>query len=222
MEFPSITLGDSKNDVLVFLAGFPDDHFSSLGPLLDEFKKTHFVISLCHPGFENTEEKRRLWGYDFEELLPMMQRTVARLAGDRKVTLIIHDWGSFTGLLFANKYAEMVTRVVTIDVGLTAKLPPPSDLFYITYYQWHFACFYVVSQIINVTLGQLMFKLFYAWMKLCPFLSPVPYDVNRPSHRPSNEVSVEMCYPYFWFWLHFFQGTKVAPVFPTCPVLFMV
>jgi pimeloyl-ACP methyl ester carboxylesterase len=222
-EFPCITLGNPSGEVLVFLAGFPDDHVSSFGPVLDAMKKDYYIISLCHPDFETKDSnKRRRWGYDFAELMPMMHRAIRRHAGDRKVTLILHDWGSFTGLLFQNKYPEIVTRVITIDVGLTAKLPPASDLFYITYYQWHFAFFYFISQIFSLELGELLFMLFLGWMRLLPFLSPVPFDVNRPSHRPAAEVTVEMCYPYYWFWRNFFRGNKIAPTFPACPVLFMV
>ncbi len=81
------------------LAGFPDDQISSFSHQIKEFEKDYFVISLALPGLDKSKDRRK-WGYDFPELLELMDKTIVNYVGNRKFNLMVHDWGAFVGMMY--------------------------------------------------------------------------------------------------------------------------
>lgn len=219
IKFPHAAFGNPNGEILVFLSGFPDNEFSSFQPYFEQLKDDYFIITMCLPGFENSSKTRRPWGYDFAELITIMHATIKAVSPrDEKVNLIIHDWGSFIGLLYENKYPETVKRLVTIDIGIV-NFPKLSQVFYLVFYQWAFAWCYFFSQVLGKSVGNALFYAFLMLLYICPFLGPAPYD--KPP-RPLSELRVDMCYPYYRFWVNYLTGRQIMPKFPSCPVLFLV
>ena len=152
-----------------------------------------------------------------------MHATIKKVLSDsgsneEAVYLIIHDWGSFLGMLYQNKYHQSVKKVVALDVGLglTKNI---REIGVLLFYQLWFAIAYVISQAINYQLGNLFFKLFL-FLPFIKYISPTPHDTL---HRPISEISVHLCYPYYHLWkgLLFDKVRLRPPRFPSCPVLYL-
>ena len=170
-------MGDVNGEVLVFLAGFPDDMHTGFKPLFEELQKKYFIISLCLPGLEPDVLTRKRWGYDFPILLDMMHNTIMKLKPriDQKVNLILHDWGSIVGMLYQNKYPDNVQKLVVMDVGIIY-FPELKYLFHMLLYQVTFALCYYLSQMLHINIGNFLYKCFLILLYTFPELSPTPYD----------------------------------------------
>jgi len=196
MAFPVEKFGKKGGDVIVFLAGFPDNCTSGWGNTVVEFSKTHRCLCFCLPGFQDGKVKP--WGYSLQELREMFHSTLTAALkeegdDDIKVTFIIHDWGSYIGMCYVNKYPERIKRVVAFDVGILNS-PRGYNLFIILLYQMTFAFIYLVSQL--PLIGNLLANIWATlYFLLTPkFLAPCPHD-KVP--RPRNEITVNLFYPYY-------------------------
>lgn len=226
LKLPCKILGAPKGaPYLVTLAGFPDDEMSGFKHLLWEFSSSHRIIACCFPGFESGGAKKLpKWGYDLETLREAMHETLASVAeeeGQFTFNLVIHDWGSVLGLMYANKYPERVESIVCFDVGIMRK-PPLKSVIVILFYQMWFCTSYATA-LISRWLGQ--FLLMFFFIVLSPLVGPAPYDTL---HRGLQEVDVRMCYPYIQFYFgkrgYFRVGPKkmTRPRFPSgIPVCFL-
>ena len=103
-RFPAVEFGNPKSkDIVVLLAGFPDDAVSGWLPLINQMKSSTVgndrrYICLCLPGYENDAPSLPRWGYTFPELMTQLNTTLDGLIpGDTKYSLVIHDWGSYVG-----------------------------------------------------------------------------------------------------------------------------
>lgn len=220
----------SNKEIIVFLAGFPDDATSGWQPLVDRLLqyvnnegKNHHFICLCLPGFEKGGKQRRSkWGYSFFELTQMMHATLEHLIpGDQaRYTLILHDWGCFVGFLYQNYYPSKISKIVALDVGhLEMEESPIHHTLILMGYQWMFASSFVVSRLFGNFLGQCVFMFWLLVMSKLPFISPCPND--KPP-RLLSEISVSMCYPYFQIWKDIFTNQLLKPKYPEgVPLLFM-
>ena len=227
---PSFCLGDKNSDLLILLAGFPDNETSSWGAAnLDELAKKHRLICLCLPGYDKptTDGAIRSWGWDLPEVSDIIHNTIEKLLEDEvqdKYTLLCHDWGAFFGMVHQNKHPERIKKIVLFDIGVVKK-PPVLDALRIVFYQWWFAAAFVVSQLSPTgffrwagDLLMIVFKVFFSWNIIAPTNETVP--------RPIMETTSRMCYPYFYFWFgksgYLRLGAKkmMRPKEPQCPVLF--
>jgi pimeloyl-ACP methyl ester carboxylesterase len=222
-NLPHIVLGDSRKPILVLLAGFPDNYSSGWGKSLSHFQESYFVISLCLPGFDNPNSNRP-WGYDFDVLVDMMHSTIQAvikrqcLEGIHQYYLLLHDWGSFIGQLYENKYSKHVKKVCLLDVGNFW------DLKFSVYlsYQYLFGMSYVVSQIFGYNSGYLCLWTSLVLMVLFPFLGPTKGHYKEKTPRPLPEIRVDMCYPYYYMAIRSLLGDR--PTYPSmcsCPLLFI-
>ena len=109
--FPYTTLGNKNNKkILVLLAGFPDNTITAFGEEnLRALSNDYYVISLCLPGY--AKKKARKWGYNFEELILLMHRTIHLLVEDSTFFLVGHDWGSHIVQLYQMKYPQDVLKL---------------------------------------------------------------------------------------------------------------
>ena len=130
--FPYSVHGEPCNKVLVLVAGFPDDNISAYGQEnIDHFSKFYYVISLCLPGY--AKKAGRPWGYDFDELVKMMNDTIEHVftsasvsrtgVSSIKIYLIGHDWGAYLAQLYENKYPEKIIKMCLLDVAVSKDLP---------------------------------------------------------------------------------------------------
>ena len=219
----------SKKEIIVFLAGFPDDAVSGWQPLVDRLlrnsddneEKDLHLICLCLPGYETGAAKMPLWGYTFFELTQMMHATLEHLLpGDHvRYTLVLHDWGCFVGFLYQTYHPSKISRTVALDVGfLQIEEAPLRHTLILIFYQSMFAISFIVSQLLGHLVGQCGFVLSLFFLSMLPFLSPCPHD-RTP--RPLSEISVEMCYPYYQMWKDIFTNKVLKAKFPQTPLLFM-
>ena len=115
--FPSRLSGQTPSPttpMVVFLAGFPDDtrSFDKIAPA---FEGTHAVLKLALPGYEGAPISEK-WGLSFKVLIDMMHDAVeAQPHGD--LYLVVHDWGAYLGLLYAEKYPTEVSKLALLDIG---------------------------------------------------------------------------------------------------------
>jgi len=216
----------SKN-ILVMLAGFPDNETSSWEPLIDRLSARsnadYRMICLCLPGFEDGTPAAPVprWGYSFDALVDLLHATLEELlpGTDAKFTLLLHDWGSYVGLLYQTRHPDKVKAVVALDVGLLDLASAPlHHIFVICFYQWCFATSFLVSALLGTAAGEALFVLASVALRLLPFLSPCPHE-RLP--RPVKDIKVRMCYPYLRIWLDVFTGRNVHPRFPAVPFLYL-
>ena len=108
--------------------------------------------------------------------------------------------------------------MVSLDIGIMKKTGIKATLL-ILLYQWWFAWSYVIAHTIHMSVGQGVFILYFVLVKAVKCLR-IAHDKKVP--RPQNEISVNMCYPYYHFWKAFFMGKEIKTKFPSCPLYYMV
>lgn len=69
--------------VMVFMAGWPDDHgtWSAVAP---RFAKSHTIITLCMPDYDKPKPTR-WWGWKFGEIASMLDDTLGALVPEGQV-----------------------------------------------------------------------------------------------------------------------------------------
>lgn len=232
LPMPSSSDGDEAIKNVFFVAGFPDDQTSAWGNFLEKIQQSKKyenskIICLCLPEFDKTNKtsQHRKWGYSFQKIVDKLTNTINFYVPDqsKKVELIVHDFGAWVGLCYAAKNSDRISKMVIFDVGIGMGQGLQKSryltLFIVVLYQWWWAFAYIVSQLVNEFLGQIIFFLYAI---LVPsFLVVVPLG---SFHRTRHDVKVHMCYVYYQFWydIAFHRSTMPKPKLPDCPVLFLV
>ena len=227
LRLPYQTFGRKGKPVMVFVAGFPDDEVSGWGEMVSKFSETNRIICLCWPGYEkNGSSALPRWGYSLKEVVEAMHETLADISTEEKIdnfTLVIHDWGSYIGLMYQNAFPERVARVVCFDVGILKK-PPLKDALIILLYQWWFCTCFFFAHFLGRLCGQAMMMGFFLFV--APIVGPATHDkVNRPI----LEITPWMLYPYWHFhfgrmgYLRMGPKKMPRPRYPVggCKILFM-
>jgi pimeloyl-ACP methyl ester carboxylesterase len=210
--FPYSVFGSKTKKPLVLLSGFPDDTFSAWGQEnIEAFAKDYYLICLCLPGY--AKKPIQPWGYDFNDLITMMHRTIHNLVSE-KFFLMGHDWGSIIVQLYQAKYPSDVIKLCLLDIGQDM---PFSAL--AMFYQTWFAIAYVLSQILGFGVGDAFFKIYFILCAILP-INPTP---NDKVYRDKMEISVLLCYPYYYLLKAALTGQlkSILVPFPTCPILFL-
>lgn len=171
------------------------------------------------PGFENGG-RYQAWGYSFDSIVEMLDSTITSQHGETDpVTLVVHDWGSYIGCLYQNKYPNKVKAMVIVDVLFTAQDSPPSlyKTLVIMSYQLSFAGVFLIRQLFGETIGSFAFNLSWLYLSLVPFMTPLKRE--RLPRNP-QELKAHMCYPYYHMWKNILSGTVIKPTLPECPILY--
>ena len=79
------------------------------------------------------------------ELLSLLRQTIQYYVKDdkQKLNLIVHDWGSYMGILYENAYKDSIERLVLLDVGVGINEDIKTYLVLI-FYQFYFATSFVL------------------------------------------------------------------------------
>ena len=176
------------------------------------------------PGFS---EQRPMviprWGFTLKEVSQMLRDTIVNYAGDGKVVLVVHDWGSYFGFVYCEEYPESVDKFVTLDIGLST----PKDLtlkekLVDLSYKGLLALAFVFRAVGLPTFGALMVGL-YPWSLLgpCPKETAVPPRTKRYFSEAKDGFDVAMCYPYAQLFRGLFNGSLKRPQHPLMPTLFL-
>lgn len=218
---PYVETGNPNGSPIVWLAGFPDNQTSGWGNVVpNALGKERRLIFLCLPGYEEGSTLTKAWGYDFNEIVGMINSTLEHLGVcAQKFDFIIHDWGAFVGMIYMARYPQQIKRAVICDIGMKKEFSSTYEIFKLLGYNIYLAIAYAISQLISFYLGQLIFYLFiipYSPIQL--LLNPCPYDNHKITVK---ELTVNKCYPYYYFWRNTLCKTLPKAPFPTCPFLFL-
>lgn len=124
----------------------------------------------------------------------------------KPVILLIHDWGSLFGYHFYNQYPELVSKIISVDVGDWLTWQNNSSL-----YTRSLALLYQITLAfawkINGRIGTFITRALAKFFK-----SPTPIE----------EISANMNYPYWYYWFGGENNYKrhFKHFNPKCPFLF--
>lgn len=113
IEPDELRVDGQGDEVVVLLHGWPDTlrlWDGQVAALQDRYRCVRFTW----PGFEC---RRPGPVPSLDELVGLVERVVQAHAGDRPVTLLLHDWGCVFGYEFAMRHPQRVKRVVAADIG---------------------------------------------------------------------------------------------------------
>jgi cis-3-alkyl-4-acyloxetan-2-one decarboxylase len=190
-------------ETIVMVHGWPDTHRlwdAQVAFLRERYRCVRFTL----PGFDLERERR---AYSIDEVAEFIRRVVEQVSPGRKVILLLHDWGCAFGYQFYARHAEMVSRIVGVDIGDTRGLwrsLSPRGRRIVLAYQWWLALAWVVGG----RLGDGMTRWIARWWR-------IPSD-----HR---FISSCMTYPYYrtWFGGRHNYGPQWRRFAPSCPMLFL-
>jgi len=92
--------------------GWPDSYRlwdGQVAVLKERYRCVRFTL----PGFDLGPKR----AYALDEIIATVRRVIEQASPQRKVTLLLHDWGCFMGYQFALRHPELVERVVGVDIG---------------------------------------------------------------------------------------------------------
>lgn len=104
-----------SGEPILFLHGFPE--YSGAWHGVMERLSPHFrTIALDTRGINASQGAADVQGYEFSELVRDVAHVVAAL-GDRKVSLVGHDWGGFIAWEVAIRHPELLDRLVIVNAA---------------------------------------------------------------------------------------------------------
>jgi pimeloyl-ACP methyl ester carboxylesterase len=216
----------TSDNVIFFMAGFPDHETSAWGHLLEvllEAEKAETaewrLICMCLPDFQaNPTSAPRRWGWEVGEILKMLESTIDKyVVPSKQFKMIVHDWGAVFGFAYEYAHPGRISKLVALDVG--HGISGSCGLLITLLYQWWWAIAYILSQVISISCGDCFFRSYkYLTLSCC---KPTPQDMDTV---PRKDYSVHMCYIYYQFWKEVIvhKSRNLAKKFPLCPLLFLV
>ena len=116
-----MTAGQGK--LILFAHGFPEFWYMWKHQVA-EFSKDHQAVALDMRGYNLSSKPDGVENYQVEHLIEDFRALVEHL-GHEKFTLVAHDWGGIVAWQFANRYPEMLDKLVIINAphpGVFARL----------------------------------------------------------------------------------------------------
>ncbi|MFO0665190.1 MAG: alpha/beta fold hydrolase [Polyangiaceae bacterium] len=193
--------GNPDGETIVFVQGWPDDA-SLWDATVAELREAYRCVRVNMPNF-GPERKRVRWGYSTEEIVDALVALLRKVAGDGKVTLVLHDWGSYWGHAAHHRAPEVVARVATLDVAPHFTPKPREWAGLVAYQGLLLSAFYIGGPVGDaLTRG-------FAKLAKAPQAATVEATMN---------------YPYRNAWSDIASGrirTLTKGYFPDCPLLFV-
>jgi len=222
-------------ETLFFVHGWPDDE-----TLWDEqvsyFKDRYRCVRVTMPHFAGRSKAKELghdkktWGYDFSEagdiLAATMRREAAEAEADgreRAMTLVLHDWGVFWGLMAQRRCPELVKRVVAMDVGPPSSLASgwrtlPLVVFAgLAYQYWLLGAYALARSTDGNALGVVC-------RPVADAMARAMAAMVVPSRGPAqgSRVTADACFPYYYLQIDWgVRGIIHDHTEPACPCLFL-
>ena len=98
---------------IVMVHGWPDTH-RLWDATVEALKGRYRCIRFTLPGFDPRSDGR---SYTLDELIAFLAEVIDRTSPEKKVTLLLHDWGCFFGYQFYARHPDKVSRIVGVDIG---------------------------------------------------------------------------------------------------------
>jgi pimeloyl-ACP methyl ester carboxylesterase len=193
--------GNEAGETIVFIQGWPDDA-SLWDSAVAALRETYRCVRVTLPNYGGDRTAR--WGHPTEEIVDGLAQMVREAGRGKRVTLVLHDWGSYWGHAVHNRVPELVARVASVDVAPHFEPSPSAMLGIIAYQWWLFGAFVVGGPI-----GDGMTRAFAR-------RASVPRD--------PAQLDAWMNYPYRNIWADLFSGRArelTKGYWPTCPLLFV-
>ncbi|XP_049527093.1 AB hydrolase superfamily protein YfhM isoform X2 [Dermacentor silvarum] len=115
MTLHYVSAGRRDKPLVLLLHGFPDIWYTWHKQIL-ELKKNYWVVAPDMRGYGQSTKPSSVEEYQMSYLIEDVRGLLQSL-GRNKVILVGHDWGAVVSWCFANRYPQMVDRLVTINGG---------------------------------------------------------------------------------------------------------
>lgn len=199
-------VGNQGSPLMFFIHGWPDS-----ADLWQEqwkhFSKSYHCFGVTLPGFGDA--RMRPAGFDFPELVELLYEAILQNNKNaQSVILVGHDWGAYLCYLIERKYPELVSEMITFDVGGHFETQSWYHKLVFVSYQWWLATAFIVGRV-SPMIGNLMTR-----------------GISVLAGTPRGKaVSSQMNYLYFYFWRSiFFKKYRAALLDryrPHCPTLYL-
>jgi len=119
-------------------------------------KKNYRCIVVTMPFF-GKEEFHNTWGYSFPEMMKQFSEVIEKHSKNKKVSLVVHDWGSAMGFFLHKERPDLVKRIATLDIGGDNDIEFSTILFSMSY-QLLFVLLFVIGDPIGTFILRLWFN----------------------------------------------------------------
>ena len=92
-----VYINGSGEDTIVMIHGWPDTH-RIWGKQVEFFSKNYRCVTFTLPAFGDVSPKK---GYSLDEVVETIYQVIQAVSPDKKIILMIHDWGCIYGYNFA-------------------------------------------------------------------------------------------------------------------------
>jgi pimeloyl-ACP methyl ester carboxylesterase len=191
------------DESIIMIHGWPDTHAlwdGQVKALKDSYRCIRFTL----PGFNLSGPRHT---HTIDEITELVKKIVERHCPNNRAILLLHDWGCLFGYEFSNKYPNMVSRIIGVDIG-----DPESMKKNASFTDWCMFVFYQMTLVLAWLLGRRSGD----WLT-----RSMAKALGCPT--PSDHISANMNYPYFMFWFGKAQAYRgrLQPFNPSCPFLFI-
>ena len=191
-------------EAVVMIHGWPDT-LRLWDATVEALKPRWRCVRFTLPGFDLSLPAR---AHSLDEVVETVHRIVTACCPDKRVTLLLHDWGCVFGYQFAMRHPERVSRIVGVDIGHAgskahqAELGFKAKLMVLGYQLW-----LATAWRIGGALGDRMARGTAAAMR-CP--------------AEPRAIGAQMGYPYALQWFGVKGGFGRLQVFePVAPMLYL-
>ncbi|XP_056022613.1 epoxide hydrolase 4-like [Ostrea edulis] len=108
-----VAAGTEGKPLMLLVHGFPEFWYSWRHQL-KEFSKEYRVVAIDQRGYGDSDKPSGIYNYTREKLSQDIKQLIPAL-GYRNCILVGHDWGGAVVFYFANKYPEMVEKLIVMN-----------------------------------------------------------------------------------------------------------
>jgi len=197
--------GNKNLPLMVFIHGWPDSP-QVWENQINHFRKDYRCIRIELPYFSKSTKETNLRNFDSIALeISQCIHQILLTSPHDKVILIGHDWGAFLSYKIERLQPNLISKLITLDIG--GSLKPDSlkqGLSIIGYQSWLIAAYYLGHLI--PFFGDSMNRL-------------LGYIINVPDLK---NMKWQMNYLYPSYWLQFFKGDLRKEFYiPKVPLLYL-
>jgi pimeloyl-ACP methyl ester carboxylesterase len=144
--------GGPPKDEILLIPGFPDcvRLWDKQVEALSADGYRCIAVTIPNYGKENNSGH---WGYTFDQITTMLANVILKHSHKKKVSLLLHDFGSFYGMNLAMDRPELVSRIATLDIGGHFDSAPGYKLF-----SWSYQIFFAMLFLMGDPVGGWMFR----------------------------------------------------------------
>ncbi len=191
------------DESIVMVHGWPDTYRlwdAQVAALAGRYRCLRFTL----PGFDGSRPRR---ARSLDELTGFLRTLVARLAPDRRVILMLHDWGCVIGYEFYCRHPQLVSKIIGVDIGDVRSLEGALKLrekAMVAGYQWILAAAWLLGGGIGDGISRLMAR-------------------GLGYRGDSAHINAGQAYPYYLTWFGGAQAWRrqLQAFDPQCPMLFV-